>query len=413
MEIRIATTPEEMERVYRLRYQCYVEELGWKYDQADANAKELRDPLDTAGTIYYAEDGGRMVATYCLHFAGGFEIPEKWRKHYALDCFAGFPESSFSFSSRLMVVPEFRGSTVVPRMLMKAYEEGWKRGTRFNFCFCRPRLIELYERLGFIRYKDNILEPAQGYMVPMILLNEDAAHLKAVHSPFYRICRANSPSQETAAWFDEQFPGMRASATKQMLAPEDFWTEWSEAMSSENVTLLRGLTQEHLKVLLAAGTVLKCRAGDTLLREDEAGHEMFLIMDGMARFSRIKDNGGESQIGLASKGEVFGEIALVTKTKRNATVIAVTDMQVLVISQEFLHRAMKSMPEIAMKLLYNLSHVLGQKLQSTTQQWQGTVREMEKLAVVAAGRGKLIAAEISGRHTPSAGQERTVVMKIG
>jgi GNAT superfamily N-acetyltransferase len=50
-----------------------------------------------------------------------------------------------------IVLPELRGSTILPRLLMNAYEEGWRRGVRFNFCWCRPRLIALYERLGFRR----------------------------------------------------------------------------------------------------------------------------------------------------------------------------------------------------------------------------------------------------------------------
>jgi CRP-like cAMP-binding protein len=159
-------------------------------------------------------------------------------------------------------------------------------------------------------------------------------------------------------------------------------------MSAEHVTLLRGLGQEHLKALLQAGTVLRCRAGDTMLREGEAGHEMFLILDGVARFSQSKENGRESQIGIAGKGEIFGEIALMAKAKRNATVEALSDMQVLVISQDFLNRAMKSLPDIAMRLLYNLSHVLAQKLQVTTQRWQETLRETERLALLAVDRGK-------------------------
>ena len=411
MEIRIATTPEEMEKIHRLRYQCYVEELGWKYTQADAETKELRDPMDAHGTVYYAENEGRVVATYCLHFAGSFELPAKWRTHYALDEFKDYPETAFSFSSRLAVVPEFRGSTVVPRILMKAYAEACQRRTRFNFCYCRPRLVDLYERLGFIRYKDNILEPSQGYMVPMLLLNEDAEHLKAVRSPFHKICTATPHSSQTARWFDERFPGLRAGATRKILEPGIFWDQWAEAMSTDHVTLLRGLGKEQLKTLLSSGTVLRCRAGDTLLREGEAGHEMFLILEGMARFSQRKDHDGESQIGLAGKGEVFGEIALVSKSKRSASVQAVTDLQVLVISQDFLQRAMKSLPEIALKLLHNLSHVLAQKLQTTTAQWQDALHESEKMAVIVArGPGK----ETSQHARPVTGgrmQERTVIFK--
>jgi CRP-like cAMP-binding protein len=403
MEIRIATTPEEMEQIHRVRYECYVEEMGWSYDQADTSARELRDPLDAHGVIYYAVADGRVVATYCVHFAGGFEIPDKWRAHYDLDQFKDYPETAFSFSSRLVVVPEWRGSTVVPRMLMKAYQEGWKRGTRFNFCYCRPRLVDLYERLGFIRYKDNIMEPAQGYMVPMILLNEDAEHLRRTGSPFQRICSANRHSTQTARWFDERFPGLRASMTQQKLAPDAFWSQWARAMSADQVSLLRSLDTEQLKALLAAGTVLHCRKGDTLLREGEAGHEMFLILAGMARFSRRRENGSETLIGLVGQGEVFGEIALVSKVKRSATVTAMTDLQVLVISQEFLNRAMKCLPETALRLLYNLSNVLAQKLKDTTQAWHEAVRETEKIALFAARQGRTA----EGSNTP---EEQTLIL---
>lgn len=373
MEIRIATTPEEMEQVYRLRYQCYIEELGWKYDQANGKTKELRDSLDMAATIYYATDGGRMVATYCLHFAGGFELPAEWRHCFALDQFAAFPESSLSFSSRLMVLPEYRGSTLVPRMLMKAYEEGWRHGTRFNFCFCRPRLIDLYERLGFVRYKDNILDPAQGYMAPMVLLNEDAEHLRAVRSPFLKICLAHRPCSQTAQWFDGTFPGLRECATRHLLAPDDFWQQWAAAMDGGRVTLLHGLSVEQVRALLAAGTVLRCRGGDTVLREGEAGHEMFLILEGVARILKRDAAGAALTLGTLAAGEVFGEMALVSRIERTASVVAETEMQVLVISQEFLQRAMKALPEVAMRLLYNLNGVLCEKLQKTTKDWVGAM----------------------------------------
>jgi GNAT superfamily N-acetyltransferase len=371
MEIRIATTPEEMEQVYRLRYQCYIEELRWKYDLADGKAKELRDSLDGVATIYYAMADGRMVATFSAYFAGGFELPVVWRQRYGLDRFAEFPESSFSFSSRLMVLPDFRGSTLVPRILMQAYEEGWRRGTRFNFCWCRPRLIELYERLGFIRYKDNILDPAQGYMAPMVMLNEDAEHLRAVRSPFLKICLAHRPCGEAALWFDTTFPGCRETATQHLLAPEDFWQRWAAAMDSAHVTLLHGLSVEQVRALLAAGTVLRCRAGDTVLREGEAGHEMFLILEGVARISKRDATGAGLSLGTLVAGEVFGEMALVSRVERTASVVAETEMQVLVISQEFLHRAMKALPDIAMRMLYNLNGVLSEKLHKTTKAWIG------------------------------------------
>jgi CRP-like cAMP-binding protein len=233
--------------------------------------------------------------------------------------------------------------------------------------------VDLYERLGFLRYKDNVLSPAQGYVAPMVMLNEDAVHFKAVRSHFLRTCLANRPDRATAEWFDRTFPEMRTSARKQALSPAAMCAQWGAAMSAENVTLLHGLTPAHIECLVEAGTVLRCRGGDTVLREGEPGHEMFLILEGLAHFSKQGADGAETPLRTLGSGEVFGEIALFSRIRRTASVRAVTDLQVLVISQEFLRRAMRAMPEIAMKLLYNLNAVLCERLDRTTNEWMTAI----------------------------------------
>ncbi|MBK8095180.1 MAG: cyclic nucleotide-binding domain-containing protein [Verrucomicrobiaceae bacterium] len=380
MQILVATTPEEKEAVYRLRYECYVEELGWKYDKADQSAKTLRDDMDDSAVIYYAEDKGKVVATYCVHFGQGLVIPDKWRTHYDLDRFAEFPQECLSFSSRLIVTAEYRSTMVVPKMLVTAYMESWRRGTRFNFCFCRPRLIDLYERLGFIRYKENIFEPTQGYMSPMVLMSEDADHLWAVRSPFLRVCKSHRPDSRAARWFDQTFPEARHSTAKQTMTAEEFLQQWAQAMDARTVALLSGFSPEQIQKLFMAGTVLQCKAGDKLLREGEAGHEMFLIIQGSVRIYTTKADHAESLITLMSAGETFGELALVSRAKRNATVQAATELQVLVISQEFLQSAMRSMPDIAIKLLYNLASLVGDKLRATSERLLDMMRENVLLA---------------------------------
>ena len=372
MEIRIATTLEEKQKIYSLRYECYVAELGWKYDEVGVEKRELCDPEDETGVLYCAiNDSGRVVATNRINFGGELVIPQKWREHQDLSRFADFSEADFCFCFRFVVAPEFRGSSLSARILMKCYEDVCKRGVKFTFLCCRPKLVELYERLGFIRYKDNVLESIHGYMVPMVLLVNDVKHLETVGSMFLKICKRFNPSPATAEWFDRNFPGVRDRAEKRLLSPEEFWQEWAKAMSADEVALLQGLSVAQVQVLLQSGSVLKCRAGDTLLREGEAGHEMFLILEGLAQFTRRMEDGSETVLRTQGKGEVFGEIALLGQTKRTASVVAATDLQVLVISQEFLQRAMRALPDVAIRLLYNLSAVLCDKLRTVTNDWMG------------------------------------------
>ncbi len=49
LDIRLVKTPQELESVYRLRYQVYVEELGAAMEYADHSAQELCEPWDATG----------------------------------------------------------------------------------------------------------------------------------------------------------------------------------------------------------------------------------------------------------------------------------------------------------------------------------------------------------------------------
>ena len=47
-----ATSPEDRERVYRFRYQLYVEEMGRTQQYADDTAQTICEPLDFSVMFY-------------------------------------------------------------------------------------------------------------------------------------------------------------------------------------------------------------------------------------------------------------------------------------------------------------------------------------------------------------------------
>lgn len=156
-------------------------------------------------------------------------------------------------------------------------------------------------------------------------------------------------------------------------------------IEARSAALLVGFTADQFQRLLSAGTVLECRAGETFLREGDEGHEMFLISEGTVRIVGKKAAGGEALIAMLGAGESFGELALVSRFKRKATVHAMTDLKVLVISQDFLLSLMESMPDIAIKLLCNLVFLLGDKLRATSERMMEALSENAMLATRLAG----------------------------
>ena len=79
----------------------------------------------------------------------------------------------------------------------------------------------------------------------------------------------------------------------------------------------------------------------------------------------------EPALALLERGAVFGEMGFLGRPRRSADVIAVTSMQVLVLTQTFLNRSIRHQPDAAALLLRNLSMVLAERLSQTTDRlWQ-------------------------------------------
>ena len=51
IEIRQASTPDDLQAVYRFRYAVYVEEMAWKMKHVNHTTKLLIDPLDVPGAL--------------------------------------------------------------------------------------------------------------------------------------------------------------------------------------------------------------------------------------------------------------------------------------------------------------------------------------------------------------------------
>jgi len=86
------------------------------------------------------------------------------------------------------------------------------------------------------------------------------------------------------------------------------------------VPILANLTPEELARLAGRMERRELEPGEAVLREGEEGHHFYVVLSGMLSVHR-HDVG---QRRLLMPGEYFGEVALVEKIPRTATVSAVT-----------------------------------------------------------------------------------------
>ena len=112
------------------------------------------------------------------------------------------------------------------------------------------------------------------------------------------------------------------------------------------VPLFADLGDHELDVVGASTTELDLSAGHTLIREGEIAHEMFVVVSGELEVRR-----GDEVVATIGAGGFAGEMALLTRARRDATVIATTDVSVLHLDGRSFNSVLDEAPQIAVKML--------------------------------------------------------------
>ena len=109
----------------------------------------------------------------------------------------------------------------------------------------------------------------------------------------------------------------------------------------KKVPLFSKLGKKGLQDVAHIADELDLPAGKEMATEGDRGREFFVLLDGEADVTK-----GGNRINTMKKGDFFGEIALVTKMPRTATVTATSDVDVLVITERDFDALLKKSPEI-------------------------------------------------------------------
>jgi CRP/FNR family cyclic AMP-dependent transcriptional regulator len=98
------------------------------------------------------------------------------------------------------------------------------------------------------------------------------------------------------------------------------------------VPLFAGL-QESGHALLAAGArESTVRADHVIIREGEAGRHLFIIRRGTVRVYRDTPH-GEVELNILKDGNFFGEMSVLEEMPRSASVQAVTEVSLVILSR--------------------------------------------------------------------------------
>lgn len=114
----------------------------------------------------------------------------------------------------------------------------------------------------------------------------------------------------------------------------------------ERAPVFSSLPPEILAAITAQGEERSFEPGDVVVRDEDPGDELFVILEGEARVERQG-----SPLATFGAGEFFGEISVFDGRARSADVVAVTPLRTLAISRELVRSALEREPRAAWAML--------------------------------------------------------------
>jgi CRP/FNR family cyclic AMP-dependent transcriptional regulator len=118
-----------------------------------------------------------------------------------------------------------------------------------------------------------------------------------------------------------------------------------DATQLKRIPIFEDVADEDLTVITTFATSEEVPEGAVIVKEGDYANAFMAIEDGTARVTR----GGE-QIGELAPGDIFGEIGLIEKEKRTATVEATSRVKLIKIEHWELQRMKKKLPEVYEKI---------------------------------------------------------------
>ena len=174
--------------------------MGRCQKDADHNRKRIEDDLDARGHILGAWVGQNLVGTVRVNLLREGDVGA-YEALYRLHEISTQDAQHTSITTRMMVLPGFRGSHVAARLASDIYAFALSRGVLFDFIDCNAHLVSFFERLGY-QVQHTAVHANYGPVTVMRLEVTDDRMLSRIRSPFLRPLRAWLANQAAGAHTD-------------------------------------------------------------------------------------------------------------------------------------------------------------------------------------------------------------------
>jgi CRP/FNR family cyclic AMP-dependent transcriptional regulator len=119
----------------------------------------------------------------------------------------------------------------------------------------------------------------------------------------------------------------------------------------ENVPLFSGLSDEALAEIEQHSSVKSYKKNTIVINQDDETYSLYVILSGSVKVFVSGEDGREAVLNHQEAGDYFGDLALIDKQPRVASVMTTEPSKFMIISREDFLACLSKNPEIAINLI--------------------------------------------------------------
>ena len=133
----------------------------------------------------------------------------------------------------------------------------------------------------------------------------------------------------------------------------------------QDTFLFRNLNFGEAQALSRLSHYERRRKGEVIIEEGSLGQALYLIQSGQVRVLKGEGTGAE-ELAELGPSELFGEMSLIDDSFTSASVVAGTDLELLVIKRQDFEKLLSENESLALKVYKSFCRTLSERLRRTS-----------------------------------------------
>ncbi len=142
---------------------------------------------------------------------------------------------------------------------------------------------------------------------------------------------------------------------------------------ANQVPMLDTLDVVELEILSRFSSVVELNENEVLFQEGDPGDSMAFVADGLLAVTKKTAEGEDKGIAGIGKGQSVGEMSIIDKYPRSATIIAAQPSVIILLDKAGYQKVEQQSPRVALKLMKGLARTLSLRLRQTSNRLSSSV----------------------------------------